>query len=315
MNENPLYEINDLKQLGDCNPFVIFDLKLAELSDLDSLNRAKLRILAKAKLSFSGRYEHLNLSISPSVIEEAFKELSQPESIDMYASMQKYPELNAFFAVIEEFSVAKILTYDIWAGTKKRNLKVNAYFTNHYANWLKGCIVVNNRKILKQLIVEDKKLWKEFDLDEIYGPAKEHLSGILIYLKSSISQKNWLNLSETELLKYCETNFSPETLNLLPNEFQYFRDEFAYTLIFSAKPYRTKAPLFFNQAQKIALQFNLSNQGKAKVQKEIDSKEQNISDFLNNSLPKNVSMGSQIFDYIGSYFKISFILMGIVFGF
>jgi hypothetical protein len=252
------------------NPFTLLGLKPEELGDLANLKRAKQRLLAEADLTVDGVYTKGNTTLNKYEIEQLFADLEHSKELDFYAFVAQCPDLDAFLSGNKDFDLTKIVQHNLWFQKNQHSEKARNFFAEHYGRRLKNAVIANKHEAIKQLTYVNILDYLHIYKTDFFAPTMMYLDGVLSELKKLVGKKNWLNYNEIALWDYAYTNCSPETLNLLPDNFALYRDDLAFGILKAAKSSYIKANSFFNTAQKIAFKFNLTKKGYLQVQNFIE---------------------------------------------
>jgi hypothetical protein len=251
------------------NPFTLLGLNSTELSDETHLKRAKQRLLAEASLSADGVYSKGKIILNGYEIEQLFSDLSQTENLSFYTAVAKCRDLDAFLSGSKDYKLINILDDNIWEVTGGVGEQALNSFAFEYSQRLKNAVISNQHEDLKYLTNADLEEWGFIEEEAFYAPTMQYLDGILSELHIAARQSSFLSHNEAKLWEYTYTNFSPETLNLLPDEFYRYRDDFAVALIRAARKSFIHANHFYKVAQKICFKFKLTERGRKRVQTEM----------------------------------------------
>jgi hypothetical protein len=251
------------------NPFTLLGLNSSELSDETQLKRAKQRLLAEASLSADGVYAKGKIILNGYEIEQLFSELSQSENLAFYNAVAQCRDLDAFLSGSKSYKLINILDDNIWETKDGVGEQALQSFAFEYSQRLKNAVISNQHEDLKNLTNADLEEWGFVDEEAFYAPTMQYLDGILSELHISARQSSFLDHNEAKLWEYTYANFSPDTLNLLPDEFYRYRDDFAVALIRAARKSFIHANHFYKVAQKICFKFKLTERGRKRLQTEM----------------------------------------------
>jgi hypothetical protein len=255
------------------NPFTLLGLNSTELSDETHLKRAKQRLLAEASLSADGVYSKGKIILNGYEIEQLFSELSQTENLSFYTAVAQCRDLDAFLSGSKDYKLINILDDNIWeikGGVGEQALDSFAF---EYSQRLKNAVISNQHDDIKNLTGADFQEWSLLNEEAFYAPTMQYLDGILSELHIAARLSAFLEHNEAKLWEYTYDNFSPETLNLLPDEFYRYRDDFAIALIRAARRSFISTNSFYKVAHKICFKFKLSERGKNRLKTEIEELE------------------------------------------
>jgi hypothetical protein len=252
------------------NPFTLLGLKPEDLGDLTELKRAKKRLLSEAGLSDDGIYTNGNITLNAYEIEQLFVELEQTEDLIFYAAISNCDDLDAFLSGNKVFSLRNILYDPIWQEKGDVKIKAVNLFTAQFSRRLKNAVIACRADQIKQLTSPDISNWGEFSTKLLYQPTMEYLNEKYTEINAACRIPNWLNYNPKTLNDHVNTHFSPEILNLLPDEFFEIRCKLAIELIQAAKKSYLLKKSFYDMAVSLALSFKLSPIGYAKVQSLIE---------------------------------------------
>jgi hypothetical protein len=252
------------------NPFTLLGLQPGQTITSSTLQLERKRLLAEAKLNEDGTYTKGKITLNAYEIEQLFTELTQSQNLGFYVAVAQCRDLDAFLSGSKTYQLINILDDSIWNEPQHIKEKALAYFANHYSRRLKNAVISNKTDELKNLTNADLEEWGFVDSGEYYGETKHYLDGVLSDLQQSARQQAWLDYNEASIWEFVYANFSPDTLNLLPDEFNVYRDDIAVALVHAARNSYTYQPNFFKVAQKIAFKFKLSERGLKRLQTEIE---------------------------------------------
>ena len=254
------------------NPFSLLGLDPSELQDPSALKKAKQRMIAEANLSDDGVYQSGDITLNKYEIDQLFIELEQLEDRDFYITLLQYSDLERFLSGKKDYNLEKVFKSGIWHIHTESTQRIKNAFVEQYSHRLKTAVMAQKneeiQKLCSVLSIEDYGI----DIEKLYRPTIEYLEGQISDLNSSLRSDFWLDYNFSNLYEYVNSHFPANTLNLLPDFFEKYRDRLCLALLQAAKPsLRYNNRDFYQTAEKIVSYYKRSTQGKNACQNEINN--------------------------------------------